>query len=473
MKEVDPQKDEQSDPVVNGPEEPPNPDPSPSQYTSGTKPITVRVDGGGKRAQLKVGTVIDQRFVLEKVLGAGGMSVVYRARDLLKDQAGDPNPFGAIKILGTEFSEDPESWIALQREAKKAQSLAHPHIVTVYDFQIDRESGLPFVYMEELKGVSLSQMLRENPTGMQDRKAVVQIMMGIADGLDYAHKQGIVHSDLKPSNVFVTEGKQVKILDFGIARAVPGSSSGDHFDAGSMNAMTPAYASPEMLLNEPAHPSDDVYALGVLGYELLTGEHPYAAVQKEKKPALVAKEQALRANKPDGLSRRQWSALQACLTLDRELRLADAGEFLERFRPSNQIVRFGAVLVLLLLVVSAWALTRPTDPRPSKDFEELSLSDQQAFNQAIDNGWEALEFKDYNGALIYFIKAHDIHKHNPDAEEGLDRVVERVLAQDPGISRQAMERKLEQISALLEYEAVSERRDVVEARDQLELQLSR
>ena len=435
--------------------------------TERTKPITVRVDGGGQRAQLSIGTINDQRFVLEKVLGRGGMSVVYRARDLLKEQARDPNPYGAIKILGTEFSEDPDSWVSLQREAKKAQSLAHPRIVTVHDFQIDRDSGLPFVYMEELQGESLDSVLKKNPDGLADRRQAIDIIFSIADGLDCAHNQGIVHSDLKPSNIFLTEESQVKILDFGIARAVPGSDR-DDFDAGFMGALTPAYASCEMFDGEPAHPSDDLYALGIIAYELLTGRHPYQDVLEEKNPALAARERHLKPARPAGLNRRQWHALQECLSLERKDRPANAAEFRSHFRLRNPLSGYLALGVLALSGVLIWALWfRVAELTPAEPFDELPLAQQEKFHKAMESGWTAYKYRDYNGALIYFAQAHDIHPHNPEAEEGLDKLVENVVSQAPAQDRASLERALEQVSVLLSYDAMAERRELIEYRDEL------
>jgi serine/threonine protein kinase len=439
----------------------------PTNSTARTKPITVRMDGGGKRAALEIGTIIDERFVLEKILGIGGMSVVYRARDLLKEQARDPNPYGAIKILSTEFNEDPDSWIALQREAKKAQSLAHPRIVTIYDFQIDRESGLPFVYMEELQGQSLNSLLKENPDGLADRSLAVKIIFGIADGLDCAHDNDIVHSDLKPSNVFLTKDGQVKILDFGISRVVPGGA-GDEFDAGAMNALTPAYASSEMFEGKPPHPSDDLYALGVIAYELLTGCHPFQDALSQDKPALVARETGMLPARPKGLKNRQWQALSDCLDLERENRPADAAAFLSSFRLRNPLPFYLGYLLLGLCGVLAWSLLfQEGKIRPTTDFQNLPGDAQQKFHEAITDGWTAYQFKDYNGALTYFVKAHDIHEHNPKAEEGLDKLVGDVMSQDTGNNRADIERRLEEISVLLEYDALAERRDLIQYRRQL------
>lgn len=428
---------------------------------------SVRVDSRSTPADIDIGTVIDDRFVLEKVLGRGGQGLVYRVRDLVKEAARDPNPYGALKILGAVFKDDPDSWIALQREAQKSQTLAHPRIVTVYDFNIDRLSGLPYVYMEELQGESLSALIRSNPEGLADRALAIRIIFSIAEGLEFAHQNGIVHSDLKPGNIYCTSEGQIKILDFGIARAVPGAST-DHFDAGKMNALTPAYATCEMFEGAEPHPSNDVYALGVIAYLLLTGTHPYKNFLGEKQPAVAARAANASPARPDGLKNKQWKAIARCLALDQENRPADAGKFIAEFRLTSPLLWYLGVLLLGACAVLVWSLWfREAGPKPGIDFGKLPASVQEEFNKAIEEGWIAYKFKDLNGALSYFIAAHDIHPHNPKAEEGLDKIVEDILSQDSGESNDAVKQKLKDVSVLLEYEALAERRDLVRYQQEL------
>jgi serine/threonine protein kinase len=435
------------------------------------KATTVGIDGSGKQAVLEIGTVVDDRFVLEKVLGRGGQGLVYRVRDLVKEAARDPNPYGALKILTSHFKEDPDSLIALQREAQKSQSLAHPRIVTVYDFSIDRVSGLPYVYMEELQGESLSTLIKSNPEGLQDQDLVIKIIFSIAEGLDYAHQKGIVHCDLKPGNVFYTNDGQIKILDFGIARAVPGASA-DHFDAGKMNALTPAYATCEMFEGSPPHPSNDLYAMGVIGYLLLTGRHPYKDFLQESRPALAARTAGVSPLRPRGLKKKQWQAIAACLALDQQNRPADASEFIRKFRLSSPLPWYVGVLLLGACGVLVWSLWfKEASNTPSIDFQDLPVATQEKFNKAIEEGWTAYKFRDYNGALSYFIDAHKIHPHNPKAEEGLDKLVDVILAEDPGSSQESIKEKLKEVSTLLQYDALAERRELAEYQKELKKKL--
>jgi predicted Ser/Thr protein kinase len=163
-----------------------------------------------------VGDTLNGRFVLEECLGVGGMGTVYKALDLRKLEASDRNPYIAIKVLNVQFRGQPKSLIALQREARKAQTLAHRNIVTVYDF--DRDGPMVYLTMEYLSGKPLSRVLRAPGfTGMLCAQAL-PIIAGMSNALAYAHERGFVHCDFKPANVFLTDTGEVKVIDFGIAR---------------------------------------------------------------------------------------------------------------------------------------------------------------------------------------------------------------------------------------------------------------
>ena len=432
-----------------------------------TSPESLR----SRQPDIKIGTVIDQRFVLEKLLGRGGMNVVYRARDLVKEQARDPNPYVAIKILGAEFSKNPEAWITLQRETKKAQSLAHPRIAIIHDFQIDRETRLPFAQMEELQGEPLDKVLRRARDGLEDRELATRMVEDIAEGLKYAHQRGIVHCDLKPSNVFLTDKKEIKILDFGIARVMPGAGE-DEFDAGRISALTPAYASCEMFERKPPHPADDIYALGVIAYELFTGRHPYEAVLSAREPALAAREQGLRPERPPGLGRRQWQVIADSLALERRFRPRDGAEFQRRFARRSPVPLVLSGLSLVLAGALVWAtVLRPPELGPEVPFTDLPATVRMEFSRTVEEGWLAYRLNDYNGALQYFARAWDLHPFNADAMEGLEAVV-KVVTDQPAVSEvREIEARLEQVEVLLSYEALESRVELIQLRDELEARL--
>ncbi|MFI0415486.1 MAG: serine/threonine-protein kinase, partial [Candidatus Thiodiazotropha sp.] len=206
-----------------------------------------------------VGSVLKNRFVLEEMLGRGGMGVVYKARDLRKVEAMDRDPYIAVKVLSKDFQANPDSFIALQRESKKAQQLAHPNIVTVYDF--DRDGPNVFMTMELLEGEPLDQLIRRLRPATLPTQQALSIIEQMARALAYAHSENIVHSDFKPGNVFLTSKSVVKVVDFGIARAAKSADrpaeDATVFDPGSLGALTPTYASCEMLEYGEPDPRDD------------------------------------------------------------------------------------------------------------------------------------------------------------------------------------------------------------------------
>jgi serine/threonine protein kinase len=275
-----------------------------------------------------VGDTLNGRFVLEECIGFGGMGTVYKALDLRKLEASDRKPYIAIKVLNVQFRGHPKSLITLQREARKAQALAHPNIVAVYDF--DRDGSMVYLTMEYLSGKSLSQTIRTpNFTGMPYAQAM-QIISGIANALAYAHERGFVHCDLKPANVFLTDKREVKVIDFGIARVFrkpEEDMEATVFDPGSLGGLTPAYASPEMLEHREPDPRDDIYALACITYEVLTGRHPF-----DRLSAIQARGAGMKPQRPKTLNHRQWRALRAALSFNRETRTPTVARFLQEMR---------------------------------------------------------------------------------------------------------------------------------------------
>ncbi len=314
-----------------------------------------------------VGATVKQRFILEELLGQGGMGSVYKARDLRKEEARDSQPYVALKLLSDEFRRHPDSLVALQREAKKAQVLAHPNIVTVHDF--DRDGTRVYMTMEYLQGDPLDLVIRRRGAlGGLPQKEALHIIDRMSRGLAYAHQQGIVHSDFKPGNVFLTSEGNAKILDFGIARAarVGAASGGDEtrFDPATIGAITPAYASPEMLAGEVPEPADDVYALGCVAHELLTGRHPFLDEQGRKLPADEAVRRGMKPPQLKNLPKRVSRAVARSLAPRREERFPDAGMFLQAVKPPARLGRAVIATVAVLALVAAvswWMLIRESD----------------------------------------------------------------------------------------------------------------
>ncbi len=289
--------------------------------------------------------ILNNRFVLLKTLGAGGMGTVYKAQDLRKVEAQDSNPYVAVKILNSDFKNHPDAFIALQRETSRSHTLAHPNIVTVHDF--DRDGDTIYMTMELLEGEDLESLLSRHRDKGLDKKRALEIIKDIGIALDFAHQKGIIHSDLKPGNIFVTKHHGTKILDFGIARLAFQAQSKDHFDAGRIGAITPAYASLEMLAHKSPDPRDDVYAAAIIAYELLTGQHPY-----QKMPAAVALANHLKPQKIKKLNNYQWRCLAKALEFKRQDRLPKCKDLVKALTGKKQWKLLQTAGLLLIGAVS-------------------------------------------------------------------------------------------------------------------------
>ena len=330
------------------------------------------------------GDVLNNRFELQECVGSGGMSTVYKAVDRRKIEADDRHPHVAIKVLNLEFRAHPDSLTALQREAKKCQILAHPNIVRVYDF--DRDDSTVYMTMEFLSGMSLGCKMREHGfTGMPPDEAL-RIINHAGQALRFAHASGIVHADFKPANVFITDEGQIKVIDFGIARAFPHDNMAEmdetRFDPANLQALTPTYASPEMLKQQQPHPRDDIYALACTAYELLTGRHPFGRVA-----ANTAGEAGMILQRHKALTRSQFIALKQALEFSREKRTATVDQFLKELNQTKGTSGKSATAVGLIgLLVSIAAGYNSLPGIDQSVFQELGAKtrDKQTTGKATN-----------------------------------------------------------------------------------------
>ncbi|MFL0799642.1 MAG: protein kinase [Agarilytica sp.] len=335
--------------------------------------------------------LLKNRFVFEEVLGAGGMGVVYKAKDLLKVEAQDKDPYVAIKVLSDDFKTHPEAFIALQRESRKTQRIAHPNIVNVHDF--DRDGETVFMTMEYLDGKPLDVLISQYKTTGLPEEDAWKILEGISAALIYAHGQKIIHSDFKPGNIFVTNQNNAKVFDFGIARAVAKAEVHEEtaddktvFDAGNLGALTPAYASLEMLEGKVPDVRDDIYALGCIAYEMFTGMHPYNRVHADE-----AKRKKLKPKRIPNISKRQWKVIESALAFKREDRVATVSEFwecLNKKRGTGVIV--AGVVLVLVTVISVLAYQNYLAPKEN-NFSEDEIRSEIERKVFIEQNKLALE----------------------------------------------------------------------------------
>jgi serine/threonine protein kinase len=296
------------------------------------------------------GVTLKDRFVLLEKLGQGGMGIVFKAKDLLKVEAQDKDPYVAIKVLTDAFKKYSGSFIALQREASKAQRLAHPNIATVYDF--DRDSSTVFMTMEYLQGKPLNQLIKEIIKKPIKRDHALHIIDELCSGLAYAHEKLLIHSDFKPGNCFLLNDGHVKLLDFGIARAstqTDQEKENTMFDPAKLSAVTPAYATPEMFAGMNPDPRDDIYGLACVSYQLLAGgKHPYNKVASPKIGELGIKPKPIK-----GLNRRQQRTLAKALAVVREERISTVEKFAEGMRSKKSHAKTIVLATIFLVIIGA------------------------------------------------------------------------------------------------------------------------
>ena len=335
--------------------------------TAGGERPAVWIDDQSQPSE--IGRVLRDRYVLVERLGSGGKGSVFKALDRYRASLPESQQYVAIKILHATAANREERLASLRREFYRTQMLSHRNIVNV--FELDRDGDLDFFTMEYLEGELLSSVMRRLQPLPMSRPQAWEIIREIGSGLECAHAANIVHADLKPNNILITESGEIRILDFGA-----GSVSADQTAEGGPNSknafysVTPAYACCELLEGRAPDPRDDIYALACLSYELLAGTHPF-----QRRRSTEARDYGIVPIRPLGLSRRQWQALAVGLSWHRARRSMpvrtwldklDTGRVAGRLPPPRDLVSLPAkpplvkafpataLLGVLLICVTGW-----------------------------------------------------------------------------------------------------------------------
>lgn len=276
---------------------------------------------------LPVPELLAGRYRLERLLGAGGMGLVYRARDLLQESYGDPQPLLAVKLMSDQLAASADANALLFNEYALTSRLRHPNLVRLHGFAVDPQCGRAFISMELMRGRALDRVLCDQPLGLAWAE-VREIAVPLLDALACVHGQGVVHGDIKPSNVMLGDDG-VRLFDFGLGMAVEGPLARlPHLSYGRFEAWTPAYAAPELFEGSNPSRASDLYAVACVLYELACGRHPF-----ERVPSIKVRDQALssRLSVPLGMPAKAWSALRVALAFDLEQRRVSAAQLRDAF----------------------------------------------------------------------------------------------------------------------------------------------
>src|ERR671911_3238259 len=274
--------------------------------------------------------IINERYEIHKRVGRGGMADVFLARDRLLDRQ------VAIKVLFPEFAVDPNFVERFRREAQAAANLSHPNIVNVYDW--GKYEGTYFIAMEYVQGRTLAEILKTNKR--LTPKQAAEIASEVAAALGFAHEAGLAHRDIEPANILIGTNGQVKVADFGIARAMNSATESNLTQVGSVMG-TASYFSPEQAQGAQPDPRSDLYSLGIVMYEMVAGKPPFTA----ENPVAIAYKQVHDQPTPlnrivDGIPRSFEAIVAKLLAKDPKLRYSSAHALrddLRRFRNGEQV----------------------------------------------------------------------------------------------------------------------------------------
>jgi serine/threonine protein kinase len=318
--------------------------------------------------ELAVGDVLRGRYRIRGVLGHGGMGTVFDAIDEYRVDLPDSGQRIAIKVLHTAVSQREDLLAELQREFQNLQLLSHPNIVRVHEF--DRDDDNAFFTMESLIGAHLNHVLDARNAVALPRPYALALVRDVGAALAHAHSRGVVHGDINPQNIFITNEGEVRVLDFGSSYKLQ-RNTGLSLRA---PVATPGYASCQLLEGQQPDARDDLFAFACLAYLLLAGQHPFPG-----RSSIEARARRVHPSRPSGLAGRQWRILREGLRWERDRRPADVRKWLDRFglagaaprlpplptlmdapSPRNYGVAPTAAVIALLVLLAAggyWAAT--------------------------------------------------------------------------------------------------------------------
>ena len=323
--------------------------------------------------EVAIGDVLRHRYKVVGVLGHGGMATVFEAVDEYRVDLPTTSQRLAVKVLHTAVTQREELLTELQREFQHLQLLSHPNIVRVHEF--DRDGDIAFFTMEFLNGALLSQVLGARKGVALSRPYALAIMRDVGAALAHAHSRGVLHGDINPQNIFITNNGELRVLDFGASHTILRDRwSADSKLSERAPVATPGYASCQVLEGQYPDARDDIFAFACVAYVLLSGKHPFP-----NRTAVEACAQRLRPPRPRGITNQQWRVLREGLRWERDRRPADVQQWLDRFDLAGAAPRLpklpllvntpppsglnvkraaaGVIAAALLAAVGYWAVT--------------------------------------------------------------------------------------------------------------------